>query len=41
MEISLIGANLLRQNHLEANDPSTYLPQYVPRSFLLNLRKSI
>lgn len=41
MEVSLIGANLLHQNHLEVNDPSSYLPQYVPRSFLLNLRKSL
>ncbi len=39
-ELSLEAFNLLHQNHLEANDPSTYLPQYVPRSFLLNLRKS-
>jgi iron complex outermembrane receptor protein len=40
MEISLEGFNLLHQRHLEANDPSSYLPQYVPRSVMLNLRKS-
>jgi iron complex outermembrane receptor protein len=40
VELSLDGFNLLHQNHLEANDPSTYLPQYIPRSFMLNLRKS-
>lgn len=39
-EISLIGFNLLHQNHLEANDPSSSRPQYVPRSFMLNLRQS-
>jgi iron complex outermembrane receptor protein len=40
-EISLEGFNLLHQRHLEVNDPSTYLPQYVPRAFLLNLRKTL
>jgi iron complex outermembrane recepter protein len=41
LEISLEGFNLLHQRHLEANDPSTYLPQYVPRAFMLNLRKTL
>jgi iron complex outermembrane receptor protein len=40
-EISLEGFNLLHQRHLEANDPSTYLPQYIPRSFMLNVRQSL
>jgi len=40
-EISLEGFNLLHQRHLEVNDPSTYLPQYVPRAFLLNLRQTL
>jgi iron complex outermembrane receptor protein len=40
LDLSLEGFNLLHQSHLEANDPSTYSPQYVPRSFMLNLRKS-
>ena len=40
-EISLEGFNLLHQRHLEFNDPSTYLPQYVPRAFMLNLRKTL
>jgi iron complex outermembrane receptor protein len=26
--------------NLEANEPSTYAPQYVPRSFVLSLRQS-
>lgn len=39
-EISLEGFNLLHPRHLEANDPSTYPPQYVPRVFMLNLRQS-
>jgi iron complex outermembrane receptor protein len=41
LEISLEGFNLLHQRHLEANDPSTYSPQYVPRAFMLNLRKTL
>jgi len=40
-DISLEGFNLLHQRHLEANDPSTYAPQYVPRAFMLNLRQSL
>jgi iron complex outermembrane receptor protein len=40
-EISLEGFNLLNPRHLEANDPSTYPPQYVPRAFMLNLRQSL
>jgi iron complex outermembrane receptor protein len=40
-EISLEGFNLLHQRHLEASDPSTYLPQYIPRAFMLNLRQSL
>ena len=40
-DISLEGFNLLHQRHLEANDPSTYPPQYVPRAFMLNLRQSL
>jgi iron complex outermembrane recepter protein len=40
-EISLEGFNLLHQRHLEANDPSSYLPQYVPRAFMLNLRQTL
>lgn len=39
-ELSLEGFNLLHQHHLEAYDPSTFAPQYVPRSFLLNIRQS-
>lgn len=39
-ELSLDGYNLLHQHHLEAYDPSTFAPQYVPRSFLLNIRQS-
>jgi iron complex outermembrane receptor protein len=41
MTLSLIGQNLFHQNHQEVNDPSAYPPQYVPRSFMLNLRKSL
>jgi len=40
-EISLEGFNLLHARHLEANDPSAYAPQYVPRTFLLNLRQNL
>jgi iron complex outermembrane receptor protein len=40
-EIALEGFNLLHPHHLEANDPSTYLPQYIPRAFMLNLQKSL
>jgi iron complex outermembrane receptor protein len=40
-EISLEGFNLLHARHLEANDPSNYAPQYVPRAFMLNLRQSL
>jgi iron complex outermembrane receptor protein len=39
--ISLEGFNLLHPRHLEANDPSTYPPQYIPRAFMLNLRQSL
>ena len=39
-EIGFNALNLLHDRHLEANDPSTYAPQYVGRSFLLNLRQS-
>jgi iron complex outermembrane receptor protein len=41
LQISLEGFNLLHQRHLEANDPSTYTPQYIPRAFMLNLRKTL
>jgi iron complex outermembrane receptor protein len=40
-ELSLQGFNLLHQRHLEANDPSTYAPQYIPRAFMLNLRQTL
>jgi iron complex outermembrane receptor protein len=40
LELTLDAFNLLHQRHLEANDPSTYAPQYIPRAFMLNLRKS-
>jgi iron complex outermembrane receptor protein len=40
-ELSLQGLNLLHQRHLEANDPSTYAPQYIPRAFMLNLRQTL
>lgn len=40
-EISLSGHNLLNSRHLEANDPATYLPQYVPQSLLLTVRQRI
>jgi iron complex outermembrane receptor protein len=40
-ELSVSGHNLLNARHLEANDPSTYLPQYVPQSLLLTLRQRI
>jgi iron complex outermembrane receptor protein len=39
-ELAFSVLNLLHDRHLEANDPSTYAPQYVPRSFVLNLRQS-
>ncbi|HEY5347360.1 MAG TPA: TonB-dependent receptor [Rhizomicrobium sp.] len=40
LALSLNGYNLLHARHLEVNDPSTYPPQYIERSFLLSLRKS-
>jgi iron complex outermembrane receptor protein len=40
-ELSLSGHNLLNGRHLEANDPATYLPQYVPQSLLLTFRQRI
>ena len=40
-EVSLEGFNLLHPRHLEANDPSNYAPQYIPRAFMLNLRQSL
>jgi iron complex outermembrane receptor protein len=39
-DISFSVLNLFHNRHLEANDPSTYSPQYVPRSFIINLRQS-
>jgi len=39
-ELAFSILNLLHDRHLEARDPSTYAPQYVPRSFILNLRQS-
>ena len=39
-ELAFSGLNLLHDRHLEANDPSTFAPQYVPRSFVLSLRQS-
>ncbi|MES2253955.1 MAG: TonB-dependent receptor [Pseudomonadota bacterium] len=39
-ELAFSILNLLHDRHLEAYDPSTYAPQYVPRSFILNLRQS-
>ena len=40
-EISISGFNLLHTRHIEANDPSTYLPQYIPRTVLLTVRQSL
>ncbi|HWU55816.1 MAG TPA: TonB-dependent receptor [Rhizomicrobium sp.] len=40
-EISLQGFNLLHARHLEAGDPSTCAPQFVPRVVMLNLRRSL
>lgn len=39
-EIDFSGLNLLHERHLEANDPSSFAPQYVPRSFIISLRQS-
>jgi iron complex outermembrane receptor protein len=39
-ELNFSGFNLLHDRHLEANDPSTYSPQYVARSFVFSLRQS-
>lgn len=39
-QLSLDGYNLLHDHHLEAYDPGTFAPQYIPRSFLLNIRQS-
>ena len=39
-ELAFSALNLLHQRHLEARDPSTYSPQYTPRTFVLNLRQS-
>ena len=39
-EIDFSGLNLLHERHLEANDPSSFAPQYVPRSFVISLRQS-
>jgi iron complex outermembrane receptor protein len=39
-ELDFSGLNLLEDRHLEANDPSSYAPQYVSRSFVLSLRQS-
>jgi iron complex outermembrane receptor protein len=38
--ISVSGFNLLHDRHVEANDPSTFAPQFVPRTVLLNVRQS-
>jgi iron complex outermembrane receptor protein len=38
-EIALSGMNLLHSRHLEANDPSTYAPQYIPRTVILSLQQ--
>jgi len=40
-ELSLEGFNLLHPRHLEFNDPTNHLPQYIPRAFMLNLRQSL
>ncbi len=39
-EVDFSGTNLLHDRHIEANDPSTYQPQYVGRSFVFMLRQS-
>jgi iron complex outermembrane receptor protein len=39
-EIAFNALNLLHDRHLEANDPSTFAPQYVGRSFIMYLRQS-
>jgi hypothetical protein len=39
-ELDFSGTDLLHERHLEANDPSTYAPQYVPRSLVFSLRQS-
>lgn len=39
-EIDFNGLNLLHDRHLEVNDPSSFAPQYVPRSFVVSLRQS-
>ncbi|HEY2070646.1 MAG TPA: TonB-dependent receptor [Rhizomicrobium sp.] len=39
-ELSLSGYNLLHRHHLEANDPSTYAPRYIDRTYFVNLRQS-
>ena len=39
-EVDFSGLNLLHDRHLEVKDPSSFPPQYVPRSFVLNLRQS-
>jgi hypothetical protein len=40
LELSLAGYNLLHRYHLEANDPSTYAPRYIDRTFFVNLHQS-
>jgi hypothetical protein len=40
-ELPLSGHTLLNSRHLEANGPSTHLPQYVPQSLLLTLRQRL
>ena len=39
-EIAFNALNLLHDRHLEANDPSTFAPQYVGRSFVMYVRQS-
>ncbi len=39
-ELAFAALNLIHERHLEAYDPSTYFPQYVGRSFVLNFRQS-
>jgi iron complex outermembrane receptor protein len=38
-ELDFSGLNLLHDRHLEANDPITFAPQYVGRSYVFSLRQ--
>ena len=40
LDLSLSGYNLLHHRHLEFNDPSTYPPRDIERTFFVNLSKS-